>query len=197
MPIASTSKWTLDYSDLLPKNSSVKDPPGYAASPSKSTSAKAAANINSATPDEAKLDALRQTKAWEIALAPAKNVPMQGEFSPSTRSHHVALPFMMYMTGGGVQIFSLMSVWFLLKQAVGGAVNVNKAFAPFTSASTSSPSTASFTNQKLVFVACQIGLLLVGLWKCNSMGLLPTHESDWLAFEGPPVIDRSGPLVVL
>ena len=29
--------------------------------------------------------------------------------------------------------------------------------------------------------------LLLGLimWKCNRMGLLPTHESDWLAFKEP------------
>ena len=23
------------------------------------------------------------------------------------------------------------------------------------------------------------------MWKCNRMGLLPTHESDWLAFKEP------------
>lgn len=38
---------------------------------------------------------------------------------------------MMYMTGGGVQIFSVMSVWFLLKGAVGGIFGVEKgAFPP-------------------------------------------------------------------
>ena len=134
------------------------------------------------------LDSLRQQKAWELAMAPAKNVPMQGERrsgrivgakreslyadvgSPSsstpTRSTHrrhspsfahhstdrhlpspdarlglpLALPsnmplsspfldqpaFMMYMTGGGVQIFSVMSVWFLLKSAVSGMGSVSK-----------------------------------------------------------------------
>ena len=29
-----------------------------------------------------------------------------------------------------------------------------------------------------------LGLLI---WKCNRMGLLPTHESDWLAFRDPLV----------
>lgn len=33
---------------------------------------------------------------------------------------------MMYMTGGGLQIFSVMSVWFLLKQAVSGIFAVEK-----------------------------------------------------------------------
>ena len=27
-----------------------------------------------------------------------------------------------------------------------------------------------------------LGLIM---WKCNRMGLLPTHESDWLAFKEP------------
>ena len=27
--------------------------------------------------------------------------------------------------------------------------------------------------------------LLIGMYKCNSMGLLPTHVSDWLAFADP------------
>ena len=33
---------------------------------------------------------------------------------------------MMYMSGGGIQIFSIMSVWFLLKQAVSGMMGVDK-----------------------------------------------------------------------
>lgn len=33
---------------------------------------------------------------------------------------------MMYMTGGGIQIFSVMSVYFLLKQAVSGILSVEK-----------------------------------------------------------------------
>jgi hypothetical protein len=128
----------------------------------------------------------------------------------------------MYMTGGGVQIFSVMSVWFLLRGAVTGMMSVESsktvpntvrearslpsacfptlllsAFAPFTS----TPQTASATNhvakedpsaksslppfffQKSTYFICQFALLLVGLWKCNAMGLLPTHDSDFLAFK--------------
>lgn len=58
------------------------------------------------------LDELRQQKAWELATSPAKAVPMQA--------------FMMYMSGTGIQIFSIMSVWFLLKQAVTGAMGVQQ-----------------------------------------------------------------------
>lgn len=41
--------------------------------------------------------------------------------------------------------------------------------------------------QKATFVACQVALLAVGMWKMNNMGLLPTHSSDWLAFREWPV----------
>lgn len=59
------------------------------------------------------------------------------------------------------------------------------AFAPF--APSSSPSEAkSWTTlplQKAVYILCNILTLGVGLWKCRSMGLLPTGTGDWLAFE--------------
>ncbi|GAA5959958.1 hypothetical protein JCM21900_001439 [Sporobolomyces salmonicolor] len=175
---ASTSKWTLDYSNPPPKPA-VRDPPGFVPVLSVKGSAKnATAQIHPAN-----LDSLRRQKAWEVALAPAKSVPMQA--------------FMMYMTGGGIQIFSVMSVWFLLKQAISGILSVETVFAPFTASSKSkSPAepaaqAQSFFQQKAVFVLCQIGLLCVGLWKCNSMGLLPTHESDWIAFRSYPEYKRT------
>lgn len=34
--------------------------------------------------------------------------------------------FMMYMSGGGVQIFSMMMVWMLIKNAIGAMLGVNK-----------------------------------------------------------------------
>lgn len=65
-------------------------------------------------------------------------------------------------------------------------MELSTAFAPFISSpslSTPIPSSSSaappFLLQKLVFVTCQIALLAVGLWKVNSMGLLPLNEIDW------------------
>ncbi|GAA5846284.1 hypothetical protein JCM3766R1_002196 [Sporobolomyces carnicolor] len=182
-PRASTSKWTLDYTSVPRPEIAVRDPPGFAPLDSVKVTSKAA--TTKSKPSGVNLDALRSQKAWEVALAPAKSVPMQA--------------FMMYMTGGGIQVFSVMSVWFLLKQAVGGMLAVENVFAPYTAASRSKVAVAttssansdvdpppSFTQQKLVYLLCQLGLLAVGLWKLNSMGLLPTHESDWMAFREYP-----------
>lgn len=58
------------------------------------------------------------------------------------------------------------------------------AFVPFAPSTASRPNSFStLPLQKLTFVACNILTLGVGLWKCRSMGLLPTGTGDWLAFE--------------
>lgn len=36
-------------------------------------------------------------------------------------------------------------------------------------------------------------LLALGLYKCHSMGLLPTHESDWLAFSKQRIVSYASP----
>jgi len=125
--------------------------------------------------------------------------------------------FMLYMSGGGVQIFSMGIVAMLLLSPFKNLSTVNAgassfhycyhcgcaekcspprfrdlvaatetAFAPFAPGPPSSPAAKSFTTlllQKLVYLACNIVTLALGLWKCRSMGLLPTGTGDWLAFE--------------
>lgn len=42
--------------------------------------------------------------------------------------------------------------------------------------------------QKIAFVVCQGLLFCVALYKVHTMGLLPTHSSDWLAFVEPNTV---------
>ncbi|CAH7681452.1 hypothetical protein PPACK8108_LOCUS14044 [Phakopsora pachyrhizi] len=146
---------------------------------------------------------LRQKKSWEVALAPAKQVPMQA--------------FMIWMSGNGVQIFSVMMVYMLIKGSITGSISVNQTFKPFQSSSSSlikmnnsrslnaknkrstknskkstitqepNKDNDSLILQKLTFVACQGLLLALGIWKVNGMGLLPTRISDWLMYQIRPV----------
>jgi ER membrane protein complex subunit 4 len=53
---------------------------------------------NSITPEA--YNALKEKRAWDFAISPAKSLPMQA--------------FMLYMSGGGVQIFSIGIVFMLL-----------------------------------------------------------------------------------
>jgi hypothetical protein len=42
-------------------------------------------------------------------------------------------------------------------------------------------------SPRLVFCLIQFGQVLFGLHKLNTMGLLPTHASDWLSTVAAPV----------
>lgn len=48
-------------------------------------------------------------------------------------------------------------------------------------------------GQKVVYFLGNIVNVALALYKCQSMGLLPTHTSDWLAFVEPQIrIEYSG-----
>jgi hypothetical protein len=56
-------------------------------------------------------------------------------------------------------------------------------FAPTSSLPSRSSALSTLPLQKLVYVLSNVLTLALGLWKCRSMGLLPTGTGDWLAFE--------------
>lgn len=48
-------------------------------------------------------------------------------------------------------------------------------------------------GQKFVYFLGQLVNIALALYKCQSMGLLPTHASDWLAFVEPQArVEYSG-----
>lgn len=105
------------------------------------------------TPEE--MDTLKVKKAWEVALGPVKGLPMTA--------------IMMYMSGNTLQIFSIMMVVMAFKNPIMGIVSTNQAFARFESETNRS----QIVPVKLLYVAMQFLALAVGVWKINSMGLLP------------------------
>lgn len=42
--------------------------------------------------------------------------------------------------------------------------------------------------QKLAYIFGNLVAVGMSVFKCNSMGLLPTHSSDWLAFADIPEV---------
>ncbi|KAF4966236.1 hypothetical protein FZEAL_10676 [Fusarium zealandicum] len=116
-------------------------------------------------PTAEEMDTLKLKKAWEVALAPVKGLPMTA--------------IMMYMSGNSLQIFSIMMVFMAFKNPLMGLVNTNQAFERFQTATNS----GQMLQVKFVYVAMQILALAVGVWKINAMGLLPTTRSDWLMWE--------------
>ena len=117
---------------------------------------------------------------------------------------------MLYMSGGGVQIFSMGIVFMLLLTPFKNISGINEspslmlfkafrsahpllllAFAQFAPSKKNPKSLMTLPLQKLVYMACNLVTLAVGLWKCRSMGLLPMGTGDWLAFETRGLV-RSG-----
>ena len=101
------------------------------------------------------MDTLKLKKAWEVALAPVKNLPMTA--------------IMMYMSGNSLQIFSIMMVFMAFKNPIVGLVAVNQAFERFET----DTNRAKIVQVKLAYLAMQLLALALGVWKVNSMGLLP------------------------
>ncbi|KAJ6606351.1 endoplasmic reticulum protein [Mycena vulgaris] len=158
----------LEYSTLesASKWRNLPPPPGFP----KTTSSKSAAKTHAAAPSPESYNQLKEKRALDFATAPAKSLPMQA--------------FMLYMSGGGVQIFSMGIVFMLLLTPFKNLAGINDAFAQFAPSTAKNPKAlTTLPLQKFVYVACNVLTLMVGLWKCRSMGLLPLGTGDWLAFE--------------
>jgi hypothetical protein len=101
------------------------------------------------------METLKLKKAWEVAIAPIKGLPMTG--------------IMMYMSGNSLQIFSIMMVFMAFKNPLVGLMNTNLAFEKFQTPNNG----GQIFQTKLVYVVMQIAALALGVWKINQMGLLP------------------------
>ncbi|POV94592.1 hypothetical protein PSHT_16132, partial [Puccinia striiformis] len=136
---------------------------------SQNVTSNGSSSVGKTQQEEIELNKLRQKKAWDLALAPAK-------------------------TGTHARIYDVdewkvvMMVYMLIKGAITASISVNQL---------SNHSNQLFHRlhllhllknlpQKLTFVACQSLLLILGLWKVNGMGLLPTRSSDWIMYELRP-----------
>jgi hypothetical protein len=137
--------------------------------------------LTSATRQEISLEdreTLMVKKAWELALAPLKALPMSA--------------IMTYFSGSSLQIFSVTMTaslfWTPLKVLASSPTEIfNPLDTPGTHARLSMP--------KLVFIIGQLLSIVLGMIKLQYMGLLPTTTSDWLAFQHyePVSIHNSGP----
>ncbi|KAK3996195.1 hypothetical protein QBC44DRAFT_159181 [Cladorrhinum sp. PSN332] len=170
MSTSPSPAWAIELNSpppYKPKQSSFPDPPGFPTSQtsSKKKDSKSSQIAQRTPPTQDEMDTLKVKKAWEVALAPIKSLPMTG--------------IMMYMSGNSLQIFSIMMVFMAFKNPVMGILATNQAFEKFES----DTNKGKVLQVKMVYVVCQLVALALGVWKVNAMGLLPTTRSDWLAWE--------------
>ena len=103
-------------------------------------------------------------RSWDIALGPIKQSPMNVMIS--------------WMAGNSIALFPIMFVGMLLFRPFQSMLTISKAFEAIEAGQYS-------ILQKLVYFLGNLVNLGIALYKCHSMGLLPTYASDWLAFENP------------
>jgi len=155
-----TTPTFLDYTAISSKWNNVAAPPGF-------TSIVGGA-VKKRAVDPVKYDELKSKRAWDLAITPAKSLPMNA--------------FMLYMSGTGVQVFSISTLVMLLFSPFKAMGAMEKAFAPF-KPSTSSSGFDPLFLQKVVYMLANLLPIALALWKCQQMGLIPMGTGDWLAFE--------------
>lgn len=106
-------------------------------------------------PNVEEMAILKMKKAWELAIAPAKSLPMSA--------------IGMYMTGNTLQVFSIFMVYSLFKTPLQALLSINSTFARYDNAE----SGAQMLGVKAVFVLCNLLALGLGIYKIDKMGLLP------------------------
>ena len=111
------------------------------------------------------IEKLKQKRAMEIGWAPGKNLLMTG--------------FMLWMSGSGVNIFSMMITGMAVMNPCKALFNVSGPFKAL-----AQDGKTDLTQAKLTFVAMNLLGLAMGMYKCATMGLLPLTSSDWVRLLG-------------
>jgi len=160
--VAKTPKprWQLDFSSRSNQNVELPPPPGFSSTGSALVHADAS---READPN------LRIKRCWDLALGPFKQVPMN--------------LFIMYMSGSSISIFPIMMVVMMMFRPLKTLFSVKQAFKGFETGANGLG--VNILGQKLVFILGNLANVALAMYKCHTMGLLPTHASDWLAFADP------------
>jgi len=156
------SRWQLDFSSRSGQSADLPSPPGF--------SPGGAALVHAEGSREADPN-LRIKRSWDLALGPFKQVPMN--------------LFIMYMSGNSISIFPIMMVVMMMVRPLKTLFSVKTTFKGFEVGANGVG--VNIIGQKLVFILGNLANVALAMYKCHSMGLLPTHKSDWLAFADPLV----------
>ena len=104
----------------------------------------------------------------DLQLGPVKSLPMT--------------MFMLWMAGSDIHIFSIMMTGMAIYQPLQAMGAVGTIFKPFAD---DASVRSQVTQGKLIYLACCVVALCVGLAKLHFMGLLPTAAVDWIDHSAP------------
>lgn len=103
-------------------------------------------------------------RCWDISTVPLKQVPMNLLF--------------MWMIGNTLSLFPIIMTVMMFKSPFASLFSYKTTFQKLEGSQHS-------ILQKLVYILSNFVLIIMALYKCNAMGLLPIHPSDWIAFKLP------------
>ncbi|CCD26883.1 chaperone EMC4 NDAI_0I03150 [Naumovozyma dairenensis CBS 421] len=112
------------------------------------------------------INSLLASKAMQIAMAPAKSIPMN--------------MIMSYMSGTSLQIIPIMAALMLLSGPIKAILGIRSAFKPVLG---NKEIQSQVNSAMILYILFQGALMYIGLRKLNSMGLIPNTKSDWLSWE--------------
>jgi len=107
-----------------------------------------------------KTETMRARKMQEMSRGPGKQLMTNA--------------FMMFMSGSGLHIFSIMMTGMALMAPIRGLMSTSAVFQPFENVD-------GLMRAKLTFVALNCVGLVFGLYKLHTMGLIPLQSSDWIS----------------
>ncbi|CAF2586453.1 unnamed protein product [Rotaria sp. Silwood2] len=109
-------------------------------------------------------DHLLAKRSWDIALQPIKQLPMNMIFA--------------WMAGNSFSLMSIMIVVMLFMKPIQSIFSLGSAFSSIQHEGVAN----NIWLHKIIYFLGNLTHLALALYKCQSMGLLPTYNSDWIAF---------------
>lgn len=123
----------------------------------------------------------------EMQLAAKQRHVMNIAFSPGKKLLTTA--FMLWMSGSSIQIFSIMMTGMALINPLKALASINEPFKAF-----AKEEGVNLRNPMLIYAGFQILALIVALYKCSMMGLLPLTSADWIDYL-PKVIYQEASII--
>mmetsp|Transcript_15862 Transcript_15862/g.49847 ORF Transcript_15862/g.49847 Transcript_15862/m.49847 type:complete len:179 (-) Transcript_15862:14-550(-) len=153
-------KWAMGEMFAHQEKSNVAQPVGYNSTAGREQD-EGQSTQQQKTQTEKEEAARFQFHAWEFAKGSFKSMGM--------------MAFMMWMSGNGIQIFSIMITATGVFQPIKAIASSGAAFKRFEHPG------VDVLMPRLLFCLINLGGLLFASYKLNNMGLLPTSSSDWIA----------------
>lgn len=113
-----------------------------------------------------------QKRIMDVQLGPIKSLPMT--------------LFMLWMVGNDISLFSIMFVGMAVVNPIQSLLGTNKTFEMFSGDAKEDPAlNGTILQGRVIFAACCVAALAVGIMKLSWMGLMPVSAVDWMDHRPP------------